>query len=123
MSHDIVDNSRLWTGLGTQRLIVASRVEYELADERSVLTDHADVLVGDQEMDAQPAVVGTETDVVQPAQVAEGDDPCLVDAVVADPVMGERFGDIGSGLDAGVESVEGCVAVEGAVGAVLVVVS
>src|ERR1700733_1896806 len=55
MSHDIVDNSRLWTALGTQGLVVASWVENEFANEGSVLTEHADVLVGDQEVDAEPA--------------------------------------------------------------------
>jgi hypothetical protein len=36
MSHDIVDNSRLWTGLGPQRLVVASWVENQLADASAV---------------------------------------------------------------------------------------
>ena len=123
MSHDIVDNSRLRTALGTEGLVVAGWVEDEFANEGSVLTDHADVLVGDQEVDAEPAVVSAEADVVEPAQVAESDDPCLVDTVVADPVVSEWFGDVGSGLDAGVEGVQGRVAVEGAMGALLVVVS
>ena len=56
MSHDIVDNSRLRAALGTQGLVVASWVEDEFADEGSVLTDHADVLVGDQEVDSVSAV-------------------------------------------------------------------
>ena len=108
MSHDIVDIFRLRAALGTEGLVVASWVEDEFADEGSVLTDHADVLVGDQEVDAEAAVVGAEADVVEPAEVAEGDDPGLVDAVVADPIVSQWFGDVGSGLDAGVEGVQGC---------------
>jgi hypothetical protein len=122
MSHDIVDNSRLRTALGTEGLVVASWVEDQFANEGSVLTDHADVLVGDQEMDAESAVVSAEADVVESAQISKGDDPCLVDTVVADPVVGEWFGDVGSGLDACVEGVQGRVAVQGSVGPVLVVV-
>jgi hypothetical protein len=80
------------------------------------------VLVGHEEVDGQAAVVGAEADVVEPAQVAEGDDPGLVDTVVADPIVSEWFGDVGPGLDAGVEGMQGRVAVEGAMGAVLVVV-
>src|SRR5580700_3112459 len=116
MSHDIVDNSRLRTALGTEGLVVASWVEDQFANEGSVLTDHADVLVGDQEMDAESAVVSAEADVVESAQISEGDDPCLVDTVVADPVVGEWFGDVESGLDACVEGVQGRVAVQGSVG-------
>jgi len=52
MSHDIVDDSRLGTALGTERLIVASGVENEFANEGSVFTDHSDILVGHQEVDA-----------------------------------------------------------------------
>ena len=34
-------------------------------------------------------MIGAETDVVEPAQVAEGDDPGLVDAVVADAIVSQ----------------------------------
>ena len=33
MSHDIVDDSRLWTALGSQRLVVPGRVENEFPNE------------------------------------------------------------------------------------------
>ena len=33
MSHDIVDNSRLWAGLRSQRLVVPGRVENEFPNE------------------------------------------------------------------------------------------
>jgi hypothetical protein len=73
-------------------------------------------------MDGKAAVVSAEANVVEPAQVAEGDDPCLVDTVVANPVVSQRFGGIGAGLDACVEGVQRCVAAEGAMGTMLVVV-
>ena len=70
----------------------------------------------------KPAVIGAETDVVEPAEIAEGDAPGLVDAVVADAIVSQWLGDVGPRLDAGVEGVQGRVAVEGAMGPLLVVV-
>ena len=80
------------------------------------------MLVGDQEGDGLAAVVSADADVVQAAQVAEGDAPCLVDAVVADAVVGWWWATDGTGLDARVEGVQGRVAVQRAVRAMLVVV-
>ena len=33
MSHDIVDNSRLWTGFGPQGLVVPGGVEHEFPNQ------------------------------------------------------------------------------------------
>ena len=59
---------------------------------------------------------------VEPAEVAEGDATGLVDAVVADAIVGGWLGWLGTGLEAGVEGVQGRVAVERAMGTLLVVV-
>jgi hypothetical protein len=57
MSHDIVDKFRRPRGR-SQGLIVASGVERELADERAVLADDADVLVGHEQVDGKASVGG-----------------------------------------------------------------
>ncbi len=48
------------------------------------------------------STAAAETDVLEPAQVADGDDSSLADAIVAGLLVSEWFGDVGSGLDAGV---------------------
>src|SRR4029077_13599735 len=86
MSRDIEDKSR-WAGGGAEGVIVAGRIEGEFADERPVLADDTDVLVGHQDVHAAAAIGGAEADVVESAEVAEGDAARLVDAVVADAVV------------------------------------
>ena len=69
MSHDISDEFRLSWGRA-KRLAVAGRIENHRADESAVVGDAADVLVVDEQDDALPAVFGAETDVIEPAEVA-----------------------------------------------------
>src|SRR5205085_1070369 len=81
-------------------LVVAARVERQLADEVAGLIQHPDVQVVDQDQDASSGVAPTEPDVVQLAVVAQGDDaagvhPVLADAPVA--VMDADAGRLGLG--------------------------
>src|SRR5205085_2716148 len=71
--------------LSAQRLVVASRVEGQLADEEAVLVDHADVVVGNEEGYALPFVGLADRDVSKAAEIAEGDPTFGVDAVPPDP--------------------------------------
>jgi hypothetical protein len=80
------------------------------------------VLVGDQQGDGLVFVGTADPDVVEAAEAADSDPAGLVDAVVADAIVGGRGCDGRSGLDACVEGVHRRVAVERAVWPVLVVV-
>jgi hypothetical protein len=83
-------------------LVVLVRVEGEFAEELAGGgTDDADVQVLDQEQDAGSGVSPAGADVVQPAVVAEGDDPGPVDAVGADPVVGVGSAVAGAGFGPG----------------------
>jgi hypothetical protein len=50
--------------------------------------DDVDVEVGDEEDDGGSGVGASDADVVESAVVAQGDRAAVVDAVVADPVVG-----------------------------------
>jgi hypothetical protein len=64
-------------------------VQGEFADEfAGDGVDDADVEVLDEQDDAGSLVGSAHADVVQPAAVAQGERAGLVDAVVADPVVG-----------------------------------
>jgi hypothetical protein len=79
----------LWSGRSSERLVVTVGVEGEVAEQLSGGgVDDADVAVGDEHDDAGSGVFVAEADVVEPAAVAEGDAPGLVDDVVADPPVG-----------------------------------
>src|SRR5947199_1506972 len=84
LSQDMVDV------LSAQRLVVASRVEGQLADEEAVLVDHADVVVGNEEGYALPFVGLADRDVSKAAEIAEGDPTFGVDAVPPDPEVDGR---------------------------------
>jgi hypothetical protein len=90
-------------GWAAQGLVVPAGVEGELAQELTgVFVDHADVAVLDEEQDVGSGVGSADADVVQPAVVAQGDHAGVVDAVVADPLVGGwgvggRRGGLGSG--------------------------
>src|SRR5438105_12799745 len=84
LSQDMVDV------LSAQRLVVASRVEGQLADEEAVLVDHADVVVGNEEGYALPFVGLADRDVSKAAEIAEGDPTFGVDAVLPDPEVDGR---------------------------------
>ncbi len=87
MSHVIVDKSRP-ARRRPQRLVIAGRVEGQLAEKGAVLAEDADLFVGHQNVDTQPDVGSAHADVVETAEVAQGDPAALVDAVVADPEVG-----------------------------------
>ena len=89
------------------RLIVAGGVEGQLADQGAVVGEDPDVLVGDQEVNGFAAVSLAAPDVVEAAEVAEGDRAGLVDAVVADAEVGLGGGSDGVSLEAGVEGGQG----------------
>jgi hypothetical protein len=84
LSQDIVDV------LSAQRLVVASRVEGQLADEEAVLVDHSDVVVGNEEGYALPFVGLADGDVSKAAEIAQGHPTLGVDAVPADPEVDGR---------------------------------
>ena len=66
-------------------LIVACRVEREVAQQLAVGAEHADVAVSDEHDHIATSVAGAHADVVELGVVAEGDGAGLVDAIVADP--------------------------------------
>jgi len=102
MSHDIVDSvSR------PGRIPRGGRVwaEGEPSEDGAVLGQDADVLVGDQEGDGLVFVGAANADVVEAAEVADGDPAGLVDAIVANAVVDRWRCRGGAGLDARVEGV------------------
>src|SRR6185437_7130033 len=103
----------LWpAGWAAGGLVVPGRVEGELAQELAGAgVDDADVQVLDQEQDAGSGVGAAGADVVEPAVVAEGNEPGGVDAVGADTVVGVGGPVAGAGLGAaGVGSGRGSAA-------------
>src|SRR5207302_2718744 len=72
MSHDIADDSR-WPGGGSEGLIVTGGVDGEAADELAIEGDDADVLVRDEQRHLLVIEGGAQADVVQTAEIAEGD--------------------------------------------------
>ena len=93
-------------------LVVLVRVEGELAEQfAGGGVDDADVQVLDEHDDVGPGVGPADTDVVQAAVVAQGDDAGVVDAVAADAVVGVGGAAAGDGLGPGdVGSGRGCAA-------------
>ena len=78
-----------WSGWAAEGLVVAGGVEGEVAEQfAGGGVEDADVEVGDEDDDSGSGVLVTEADVVEAAVVAQGDSAGLVDAVVADPVVG-----------------------------------
>ena len=88
-------------------LVVLGGVEDELAEEFSGGgVDHADVEFVDEQDDVGSGVGSADADVVQSAGDAQGDAAAVVDAVVADPVVGVGVA-AGGGLGLGQAGVEG----------------
>ena len=85
MSRDIVDSSSCpdW-------LVGAARIERELTDELALQVDHADPLVGDQELHGTALVGPADADFVEAAVVAQADLAGLVDPVLAQAEVGLR---------------------------------
>ena len=70
-------------------LVVAAGVEDQLSEEfAGGGCDHADLQVVDEQDDVGSGVGSADADVVQAPGVAQGDAAGVVDAVVADPVVG-----------------------------------
>jgi hypothetical protein len=55
-----------------ERLVVAAWIEGQLADELAVEVDHADVMIGDQELHGTVLVDPAEADFVEAAVVSAG---------------------------------------------------
>lgn len=105
-------------------LVVAGGVENELAEQLAgVFVDDADVAVLDQEQDVGSGVGSADTDVMEPALVAQVDNAGGVDAVTADSGVGRcgRRAGAGGGFWAGEVGRGGGASVEGAVRAPVVV--
>ena len=98
MSRDIVD-----TSTSSDRLVVATRIEGEPADQLAcVEVEDPDVSVGDEELDRPSLVSSADADVMELAVVAQGDRSCGVDLVVADAEVGVGVASCGRpGLDPG----------------------
>ena len=112
-----------WAAAGrSERLVVASGIDREFADEPAVLVDDADVSAGNEQRDASADVVPADPDVTETAQVTKRHASRLVHDVVADAEVGCHMGCFGSRLDAGVEGHEWRLAVERAVRSVVVVI-
>jgi hypothetical protein len=70
-------------------LVVLGGVDDQLAEELpGGGVDHADAEVVDEQDDVGSGVGSADAEVVQPAGHAQGDAAAVVDAVVADPVVG-----------------------------------
>ena len=83
-------------------LVVAAGVEGELAEELAGGgVDDADVEVVDEQEDVGSGVGSADADVVQAAGMTQGDHAGVVDAVVADPVVGVGSRSAGAGFGAG----------------------
>ena len=94
-------------------LVAAGGVEGEVAEEfAGGGVDDADVEVVDEEDDGGAGVGAADADVVHASGAAEGDGAGLVDAVVADAVVGAGAGAGGSGLGEQVVDDGGGAAVE-----------
>jgi hypothetical protein len=77
--------------------------ECELADEGAVGGDDADVGAGDEQADLAVAMSDADRGVAELAEVAQRDFAAVVNAVLADAVMGWGLGLDGLGLEAVVE--------------------
>src|SRR5207249_7478440 len=88
-----------------KRLVVAARIERQLAQDLALHAEHADVAVGDEHEHAPALVDSAEADVVKAAAIAQRDGPARVDLLVADPVVARRRVAVALrlGLDAGPE--------------------
>ena len=68
-------------------VVNACGVESQGPDEFAIVGEDADVGPGDEEADLAVLMGCSNRDVVEPAQVAEGDRACGVNLVVADAVV------------------------------------
>jgi len=123
VSQDIVDTclTTSWTNLGLPKGD-ACGVEGELANQGAVLGQDPDLCIGDQQPHPLAGIGAADGDVAEPAQVAEGDPARAVYAVLANAEVDGWNRGLGACLEAGVEGDEGGPAVEGAMGALLVVI-
>lgn len=104
-------------------MVVPAGVQGEFADELAgVAVQDADVAVVDQDDDVGAAPSFTESDVVQAAVVADGDNAAGVDAVVTYSVMRRNLVCGGKGFGPGSEGLQRCSSADGAVWAHGVVV-
>src|SRR5688572_2474572 len=101
-------------GLG---LVVPGGVEFEVAEDFAVRGGDADLAILDEDEDGFAGVAAADSDVVEPAVVAEGELPAAVDGVVADaPAVVVEFGAGRECFGAGLVGLGGGVAAEGPVG-------
>ena len=111
-----------WAGWESAGLVVAVRIQGELADQfAGVLVGDADVQIADEQQHRGAAQVGADADVVEPAVVTDGDGPAGVDLVGPEPVVGaddwpgrHRFGSGGIRLGWGAAA-QGAVRPDGVV--------
>jgi hypothetical protein len=102
---------------GAEGLVVAARIEGELAEQGAVVGDDADVSAGDQEGDRPVSVGSTERD------VAQGHRAFQVGPVLADAEVPGRLRCGGVGLETGGGGDQRGASTEGAVRPVVVVVA
>src|SRR6266851_3551405 len=114
---DIVDRPA-----ASETVVVSIWLESQRSEEFTVLGDDADVGVGDEKVDLPVLVGGTDADVPEPAEVAQGDRAEAIDFVAADAMVDRGWLVEGLGFDECVEDGHRCLPVEGAVGSDVVVV-
>ena len=117
MSHDIGDKF-----IGAQRLVVASWIKGQFAQQIPIVADDSYIGAGDHDANGPMVERVADSDVAKPTEVAQGDAAETVDLVSTNPEMRDcRFG--GFGLDSSVECDERSQCAQRAMGSLLVVVA
>jgi len=106
----------------SETVVVSIWLESQRSEKLTVLGDDADVGVGDEKVDLPVLVRGTDADVPEPAEVAQGDRAEAINFVAADAVVDWRWLIERLGLDECIEDGHGGLPVEGAVRSDVVVV-
>src|SRR6266851_1317405 len=106
----------------SETVVVSICLECQRSEKLTVVGHDADVGVGDEQVDLPVLVHGTDANVPEPAEVAQGDPAEAIDFVVADAVVDRRRLVERLGLDECLEDGHWCLPVEGAVRSDVVVV-
>jgi hypothetical protein len=106
----------------SETVVVSIWLESQRSEELAGIGDDSDVGICDEKMDLPILVRGTDADVPEPAQVAQGERAEAIDFVAADAVVDRRGSIEGLGLDESIEDGHWGLPVEGAVWSDVVVV-
>src|SRR6266851_5993073 len=106
----------------SETVVVSICLECQRSEKLTVVGHDADVGVGDEKVDLPVLVHGTDANVPEPAEVAQGDPAEAIDFVVADAVVDRRRLVERLGFDERVEDGQWGLAIERTVGSLVVVV-